>query len=450
MRLFNNKLLMLRVIAASADAVLFYIGFMFVNQLAGGSKINIAFFIITALCGLFANFLPYNSFDKRRQSLVFGTIGLAVSLLSVILSSIGGFNLFALPVRLIALLFLYYRTYISYLANVLYVYTIESFYKSLGLLLVINVSVVFWSRYFGVISDELMRYTIFYIVAALYILTEVKNFRYVSKNENLRKTTFDLAATSIMIIVTIVMSIPKIFNIVTFPFVTVFQFVYGWIVKGILLITYPVARLFNYVFDLIPKLDQIGQTKPPGDGTFGVPDNMIVGNENSAVVQLIGKALAFIFMLIICAYAIYLLYRFINRINRTEEQEDFDESKEFILRSDKQKKVGLFKKFTGSMRKAVDSISFMLTANNGDKLRGEYKAFVQRLYNKKIIENYNYTAQDILNLMLSHIPSQKAELISITEIYEEVRYGVKQPEDSELKSFRKNIVEISKNLQQMQ
>lgn len=452
MRLFKNKQLLLRMVAAVAESILFYIGFLFVNQIANGSRINIAFFIVTALCGLFINFLPYNSFDKRKHSLVFASIGLALAILSIGISSINGFNLLALPIGFIILIFLYYRSYISYLANVLYVYTVGSFYQSILFLFVINVAVVFWGRGFGAISEELMRYSVLYIIMALYMLSEVKNFRYVNKNENSRKTAFDIIATGFIIIITVIMSIPSVFKIVVFPFVSIFQFIYGWIVKGILLITYPIAMLLNYVYSLIPEMDQEGKVKPDFDNMLGISDKYegALNNINSPLVQLIGKALAFIFMLMICAYAIYLLFKFMNRITRSEEEDDFVENKEFILRGRKKKVPGLISKLAGSMKNAVGSISFMLTADNKDKLRNEYKTFIQKLYNKKIIENNNYTAQDILQLMLYQIPSQKDALTSITDTYEEVRYGVRCPKDNELKGFRKNIVEISKSLQQMQ
>lgn len=452
MKLFKNKQLLLRMIAAVAESILFYIGFLFVNQIANGSRINITFFIVTALCGLFINFLPYNSFDKRKHTLVFGSIGLALAVISIGISSINGFNLLGLPIGFIAIIFLYYRSYTSYLSNVSYVYTVESFYQSITILFLINVVVIIFGENFGAISGELMRYSVLYIIMALYMLSEVKNFRYVSKNENSRKTAFDIIVTGLIIIITVIMSIPRVFKVVMHPFATVFQFVYGWIVKCILFITYPIARLLNYIYSLIPKVDQEGRPKADFGDMLGMPDKYegSLNNINSPLVQLIGKALAFIFMLMICAYAIYLLFKFINRITKPEEEDDFVENKEFILRGRKKKTPGLISKMAGSMKRAAGSISFMITADNSDKLRNEYKTFIQKLYNKKIIENHNYTAQDILQLMLSLIPSQNDTLMSITDTYEEVRYGVKCPKDNELKGFRKDIAEITKRLQQMQ
>jgi hypothetical protein len=255
-----------------------------------------------------------------------------------------------------------------------------------------------------------------------------------------------------MLIITVVMSIPSVFKIAIFPFIIVFKFIYGWIVKAILLITYPIARLLNYIYDLILLPEQEGQIKPDYNNILGMPDKYeeALRNTNSPLVQLIGKALAFILMLAICAYVIFLLFKFINRLTRSEEEQDFVEEKEFILKSSKQRKPGVIDKLTGAMRKAAGGISFMLTADNRDKLRNEYKSFIQKLYNKKIISGYNYTTQEVLSLMLTKIPNQENELVSVTGIYEEVRYGTRYPEDSELKSFRRNIAEITKNIQQME
>lgn len=451
MQLFRNKQMRLRMMAVAADSILLYVGFLFANQVVGGTQINIVFFLITALCGLFANLLPYNSYDKHKQSLMIGSIGLALTALSIGVSAIKGFNLFALPVGFIALALLYYRSYTSYFANILYVYSPGSFYKSAVLLFIINAAVSYWSRSFGMLSEELLRYSVLYVLMALYVLSELKNFRYISKSENSNRTVFDMAAPGFMIVLTLIMSVPKIFNTVSFPFVVVFKFIYGWIVKAILLITYPIAMGMNYLFDLIEMPGPEGQIKPNFDNMLGMSDKYKEAiSIDSPLVQLIGKALAFIVMLAICAYATYLLYRYINKITRPEEEQDFVEEKEFILRGSKKRKASTIGKLVGAMSRAAGSLSFMLTADNRDKLRKEYQVFVQKLYSKKIISSHSYTAQDILQHMLAMAPNQKNELASITDIYEEVRYGTRYPEDNELKSFKRNIKEISKNIQLMQ
>ena len=61
-----------------------------------------------------------------------------------------------------------------------------------------------------------------------------------------------------------------------------------------------------------------------------------------------------------------------------------------------------------------------------------------------------WTDKQIIGRNEYKIFNQKYALTSITDIYEEVRYGVRYPEDNELKFFKKTIIEISKNLQQMQ
>jgi hypothetical protein len=287
---------------------------------------------------------------------------------------------------------------------------------------------------------------------AVYMLSELKNFRYVSKNENAKRTAFDTAAPIFMIGITVVMSIPSVFKAVVFPFVFVFRLIYAWIVKGILLLTYPLAWLMNYIYKLIELPNQKGQPKPDFKNILGMPEQYkeALTNTNSPFIQLIGKILTFMLMLSLCAYAVYLLFKFIDRLTRSEEEQDFEEEKEFILKSGRQKKLGAIGKLTGAMRKAAESISFMLTADNRDKLRNEYKNFIQKLYNKKMISKEHFTAQEVLQIMLSKAPNQEKELVSITGIYEEVRYGTKYPEDSELKIFKRNIIEVTKNIQQMQ
>lgn len=448
MKLFRDKQLQLRVFAAACESILFYLGFLIANQIAGGSHINIIFFIITALCGLFINFLPYNNFSKDKDRLIIGFTGLALAVLSIGISAINSFHLFAMPVGFIALIFLYYRSYTSFISSILYVYTIESFYKSAVFLFAANMAAVFWSRNFSAVSQELIRYSVLYLVMALYMLSEVKNFRYVSKNENSRKTFFDTAATSLLIIAAIIMSVPEVFETITYPFIWAFKIIYSWIVQVILFALNPIAKGMNYLFDLIEKPEQPGTIKPDFGNMLGTPDKYSGSlNLSSPLVQLIGKALAFILMLIICGFAVYFLFKFINRVTKTVQEEDFTEDKEFILRGSGEKSSRFFSKLSDSMKKMADSIAFIFTADNREKLRSEYKIFVQKLHGKKIIEDYNYTAQDIFQLLLIKIPEQGNELARVTAIYEEVRYGIRCPEDEELRSFRKNLAEISKNLQ---
>lgn len=449
MKLYNNKQLLVRLVAAVTEAILFYLGFLFVNQLFNGSGINVIFFIITALCGLFVHFLPYNSSDKHKHTLVFGSIGLALAIGSIGISAIFDFSIFTILIGFIALASLYYRSYTSYLSNIIYVYTIENFYQALGLLFLMNGAVAFFYRSLGAISPEMMRYSVLYLVVALYVLSAIKGFKYTSRSEGAQRPAFDRFAPIAMIGITVVMSIPSVFRLVSFPFVVVFKFVYGIIGRAIVLITYPIARFANFVYDLIPKVDQQAAPKPNFGNMQDMPKkyHQELMDTNNPLVQVIGKVLTIVLMLAICVFVAYVLFKFIDRIAGKDEEEDFEEDKEFILRNKRQKGPGLLQKLAGSVKKATDGIAFMLTADNRERLRYEYKGFIQKLHHKKIIEHYNYTAQDILELMLAKLPEQKPELVSITGVYEEVRYGTRYPEDAELKSFRKNIAEISKNLQ---
>jgi hypothetical protein len=447
MRLFKNRQMRLRMLAVVAEAVLFYMVFIFINHMLQGSRINILFFILTALCGLFLNLLPYHSTDKR-YSTVLGFVGLALALASLGLSAMAGFRICTLPLGFAALVFLYYRSYTGYLANIIYIYTPQGFYKALGLMFLLNGAAALWRLGFGAIAAALLRYSVLYTVLGLYILSEIKNFRYVSGSESGRKSAFDTTATILMLLVTVVMSIPKVFHAVSFPFVYVFGFIYGWVAKGILLITYPFARVMGYFYSLIPELPEKEGRKADFGGMLGIQDQYKgnVGEVASPFVQLLGKLLASLILLALCAFAVYLLFKFIARINRAEEEEDFQEEKEFILRN-KKREPGFLSRLGDTLKKTADDFAFRLRADNRDKLRMEYKGFLQTLYAKKLVETQNHTAQELLQLLRDRLPDKASQLSVITELYEEVRYGTKYPQDTELKSFKKNIAEVSKSVQ---
>lgn len=450
MKLFKDGKLLLRAFTAVTEALLFYNAFLFINQMVGGTKINLVFFIMMALCGLFLNLLPYNSSDNRKGNLVFGYIGLAMATLAIVITAIiGGMNVFALPVGFSALLLIYWRAYGIYFVNISYVYTAKGFYKRMLLLFLLNGAAGFWSINYGVIAEELTRLSMLYIILALYNLSEVKNFRYVNKEENIRRTPFDITITSLMLIISVIMSIPKIFNIVMLPFAAAFRWIYGWIVKGFMLITYPIIKLFDFVTEIIKNRSLLGLRQDNLEEVVEQSEE-IAEYMPPPIVELIGKVLAYIVMLLVFAFVVFLLFKIINRIMKTDKEVDFTEEREFILRTGKQRSPGIFNKLKETLKKATESISFILTADNRDKLRNEYKGFVQKIYNKKVIADYNNTAQEIFELMLSKLPEQKGLLSEVTGLYEEVRYGTKYPEDGELKSFKKNITEITRNLQQMQ
>lgn len=444
-RVYSDKQLLIRVIVAAADAVLFYIGYLFLSRIFDSGRINIVFFILTAELGLLMNLLPYNNENKRKSMRIISSIGLAWAVVIVTITSLLHFDFVAIPMILILLVFLYYKSYRNYVFHVLYIYTLKDFYRNAFILVVLNIAVTFLPGFFGPVASEIMTFSVLYIIIVLYLMTQLKNFRCLNKNENKRKTAFEAVVTMIMIGVMVVMSIPGVLRSITHPFVAFFQFIYERLAAGILFVVDSCASFLVRTFNLTPDTGVLlmnSASQMMGDSTekYRLEDY----RSDSQVVQMFGKVLAFVLLLAICAYVIYLLYRFIDRITRSEIEEDFIEDTEFVLVKSKDKGPGLLNKLGNSLKKTVGNLSSLIRANNADKLRNEYKAFVRKLHGKKLIVHYNYTAQHIYKLMLSKAPDQEEALENITAMYEEVRYGVRYPEDTELKAFKKNLAEISK------
>jgi len=450
MKQFNRKELLLRIVASSADAIIFYVGYIFVNQPISNSRINILFFVAVSLCGLLVNLLPYNSSDKHKQSMMYSIIGLVLAIVVTGISAINNFNILSLPIGFAALILIYFRSNTNYISNILYIFSIGDFKRNIGLLFIINIFSAYLAKtYFGV-SDELMRYTVLYVIAGLYMLTQIKNFRYVSKSENNKKSSFDIIATVSIIVLTVIMSISKVFAVVTKPFVAIFELVYGLITKLVILISYPFSMALNAIYDMIhlpgeSKLNELmsnGSLSKMNKKNSGLIENY--DPTTALIVQMIIKALAFLVLMAICAYLVYVLFKFINRFNRSKSIEDFEEDKEFVHGSKKPKRPGFIKRLSDTVKKTAGDIAFILTADNADKLRNEYKDFIKKLHNKKLIEHYNYTPLEIFDIAMQKVPNQKSVLESITNMYEEVRYGVKYPQDNELKAFRRGVAEIEK------
>lgn len=448
MKLFNDRQILFRIAAGTAESILFYIGLLFTYQITGISKVNIVFFIIAGLYGLFVKTLPHNNFDKRKENFILGLAGLAIAVIAIGVSSIRSYNNLTLVIAFILLVFLCYRSYTRYFYDITsQVNVSEGFYNGIGFLFLVNAAAFLGSNFVAV-PQELARYSMLYIIIVLYVLLGAKKIRYADKNQNIRGETFDTAVTSLIIIVAVIISIPQVFNIIALPFVAAFKFIDICVVKLMTIISYPFSLLMIYFLGLARPGVKLGILKISyGNAQRNNTSEYIP----SPLVTICGHAFAGVVILAISILFLYFLINyFINKIESNKGNDDFTEYKEFILKKRKGKYPKILDKLTGSIRQSVRNISFMLAASNEDKLRYEYKTFIQKLYSKNIIEDYNHTAQDIFLLMLSIMPEQRNELNNITGMYEEVRYGEKHPQTAELKEFKKNLTEVLKNVQQLQ
>jgi hypothetical protein len=165
---------------------------------------------------------------------------------------------------------------------------------------------------------------------------------------------------------------------------------------------------------------------------------------SSPVFDYLMKFISTAVMIMAILLILYFLYIYIDKAIRKRTKDTFEEDREFVV----DVKLGsLSKLMSKTINKVADvykKTTFNITADNKEKLRHEYKIFLQKLYTKKHIENENITAWEVYEVLNLRNKMIHEKLEYITNIYEEVRYGGKLPDVDELKAFRVGIKEVLK------
>jgi hypothetical protein len=208
------------------------------------------------------------------------------------------------------------------------------------------------------------------------------------------------------------------------------MYLFSWLLLGV---GYLLAILFNALMALIKKLG----IKPQGlDSIFQT--NKIQSPKTEEGKVLIDKLLnSPIFNIIIKTFVILLVVYIILRLfkglmNSENQQEEYSEEKEFILRPEDQDKYhrrGLFE--------------FLKPMNRNEQIRLYYQKYLRTCIDKGIDITERDTTEEISNK--SQIKLDKKLIDDIRNIYIKIRYGEKESTKEMVKEMGEYVKNIKKH-----
>lgn len=445
MKQHNVSQLLIKIVIAILNALPAYMIYLLVSPWPRNSLIEFYWIIVVAIVGFVLNMISIPNLKEATHSKIVIMVSVVTSILLSFFNNSNG-NTISLLATFILLLWVWSRAVKSFFEDYKYMYSVEQFYQNIVILVLINIFTVV-NKLTQYLQPNMTRYTILYIVIAVLILFEVRNNKYL-KDIKVRKASYDFLFTVGILALTFIMSTEKALTIAYNILSSIYGFVYPILFKIAIFVLTPVAFFIEYIAGkLKPKfaqsLEQISKA-------YGNYEKLSPDKFDNTLIQtsdLPGKIFNFftiIVMIFVVIIIVYIIYKSIDRFVRKQVNDDFTEEKNFevninfmrlseFYKHTKEKAINVYKKAT-----------FNIRADNREKLRHEYMIFLNKIYSKNIIDKENITAQEVQNIICETYPNTSVVMGFITNMYEDVRYGNKMPEITELKDFKIRVVQLLK------
>lgn len=268
-------------------------------------------------------------------------------------------------------------------------------------------------------------YVIIYLVTSILLL---RNLRFIEYNKDSKEgKQINNRYSLILVIFSSMLSISYIRETVgriirgSYHYITeFFMYIFSWVFIGV---GYVLSLLVNVIKALINKLGikpqglqgdiSIGEIKPPEIDEGEVLIDKLIGNP--------------IFKIIVNGFVILLVVYFIMRLfsslmNKKNEQEEYLEEKEFMLKEEGQGKYP---------RRGL--LDFFKPRNSKEQIRLYYQKYMKACKAKDIDITEKDTTEEINNK--SQNKFDKTIIYGIRSIYIKVRYGEKEPTKEEVKEM---------------
>ena len=452
LKLDRIKDLLIKILAAACEAIVVFIVFNVLNQQLLLRSLELSVLIAAAAAGtlLSAYFENLTDLKKKANRLILSGV-LICFLLS--LASNGFYGLINILIEFTILLFIYYRSIKKYQTNDLYAYTISDFYTHIAIVLVVNYVVfwldgLFWLKGMSTITTLVALYTILYVVIGILLLIIIKNKRF-EKQKKTSKNSFEILLSGGILLSTFLLASPSIVLTLLNSTKSLGALLYSLFLKFFMIlvdvIIYILELFYGKGMEHIPdrkKEDKPGgQPKPPESDVGvaepeGTPEFDMDPPQIDKWKNIIITALVILAVLVI----IYFIYRSIRKMyKKSQAGSNYVEDREFVLPSSLSKLSDFMNKMKNRIGQALKRFRLNINADNKEKLRYEYKIFLQKLYDKFILSEGNNTPQFILNHLKATYPGNDSVFEQITSMYEEVRYGERMPTNEELQQFKAGI-----------
>ncbi len=445
MKQYRLQEALLRTLSTMLGAFALHIGYMFLSPWTAAPNIPFAYIFVTALLGLAINIYEPKCIKTNARSIIIIAVGIIISALAAILFS-RGFNVIEILLIFVLFLLVWNRAAKYFYIDMEFLYTIGQFYFNMGLLLVLNTFTAY-SQQFSYLKSDIGRYTIIYTVAAIFLLIEIRNIKFL-KNTEKKKSILDIIFILSILTATFALSTQKALEIISSIIKAVYGFINPIVAAVVTTISAPFVYVLNLLFSRLKLL--VGKAF---EKLTGAAENIeklnpekyqeLTGN-SSPVFDYVMKFITSGIIIILVLLVIYFLYIYIDKAVRKKSKGSYEEDREFVVDVGINRLSKLTGKAVNKLTDVYKMAAFSITADTREKLRHEYKTFLQKLYAKKAINAENITAWEVYEVLNPNYPAIDKVLKDITKLYEEVRYGEKLPQRDELKAFKIKVKDILK------
>lgn len=428
-----------RLMVSITHAIIIYLVFTTVNQLTtiNSDEITIYNLLLLAIIngGLWL-FLESRNFEIDKIKNISIVTGLLLCLVSSFIIS----KTFTLGnITFIFIVKFAFWTFSSkkYTLSHSSLYTLKTFYLHAPILLFANI-LANYNESFKNYSLVINISTIIYIVLSLFVLYQLKILKNPIKSQNHKELDFMF----VLGLVFIIFFLSMFSGLLRVPF-SLLVYLAKKSLDILMLLLTPIAK---FVIEGFYKLLK-EPTATPIDIDNNSSDEEAYNPENYQFESFFDKEGPFTISVLLIAICIVLIlivsYKKMRKKSKGIEKSisPLIEDKEFLLSKEylKNKVLESFNDLKDNFSAAYKKAIFPLNASVNEKIRHEYKLLLKFLHLGNFIENNNYTAKNISDILCQNYSSLESEVKEITIIYEDVRYSPKEFTKEDFKQFRSKI-----------
>ncbi|WP_079412594.1 hypothetical protein [Alkalithermobacter paradoxus] len=418
-----------RALSIINQTLIYYIIFIFINVFLNMNleRVGIIYFFIVAFVSIWT--LKINNKNKYINPLIGLMLSAFISFFFVEAS-------------------LTQRTVLSFILYILWFLSVKSFYTEIDhiysitklnahtvALIIINIFI----NMFGKGNVYNLNYiSMLYIVSGLILLSILKHRKYKTNKNN---QIIDALFVSTVIILSfysrsaLSQGLKSIYNL----FVGIFRIILGYLKY---LFMDAIIYISEKIFFFLEFRADIQRSEPQ---EIYNSENIII-YEKSQMGTLILNIIIIVVLIILALVIFYYIMKFIQNIYKDEEVE-FVESRElcFDIENIKEKVNSNINSVKDNLKHKLNKIFIPITASTKEKSRYEYSKIIKILSKKELLKD-NYTTKKIEETLNMLVPDNMNDIKWITNLYEEIRYGTKNPDNDEYEKLKEKTKIILKNL----
>lgn len=407
--------------------------------------VNIAYMLFEAAAAtILTGYIEYRELPLKTQKAVILVSGAVVSVILTLLT-VSLYNVFELLMVLVLFLVIWGRAVKNSYKDIQGIFDIRSFYWGIALIGTSDL-VLYMLNLMENQKSMISGCTMFYIIISMYLLSTLKTRVLGPAGTDGKKTYLDLVAVVITMLVVLLFSSQSSIRLI----LLLLSYLHAAVVYVVGLIAIPLGYVAVFILNRIRWAFEAFWHAEITDPSTQAPEE--VPFDNAAYQTSIGSfihVVAYILLIIAVIIAVRQIYKAIGRYMDKERVRDYAESREFIagfgqLKESLPKWLGALK---GKYDAAVDRLLFNIRATTAEKIRHEYKKFIKLLYAKELAAEGN-TAGDICCMLGSKYPAVDEYIKAVTVIYEDIRYGTKEPGEEELERFRTYLGKVVNSIEQ--